>query len=383
MVQWLASMQRGVPTGEAADLPTVRADAAGCTDLEMLAVGALAPLRGLMRAEDYASVAATGRLADGTAFGLPIALPIEPEEAEAFARRGTDAIAVVGPDGLAYAVVEHAVVYAIDLLATCRGVFGTESVSHPGVRRMLTGPSLRLGGDVVLLRRPPLPMRERVLDPAEVRAARDARGWRTMVGFQTRNPVHRAHEYIQKVALETVDGLLLHPLVGPTQEEDLSAEVRMRAYDVLLAHYFPPDRVVLAAFPAAMRYAGPREALFHAVVRRNYGCTHFIVGRDHAGVGGFYDPFAAQRYVAEFAPELGVQILAFSPAFYCRRCGSMATERTCPHGPEAHVALSGTEVRRRLKSGEPLPDTFTRPEVATVLSTAGSRPTDTLSAESI
>ncbi len=357
-------------TDEARGLPGVRADLPTLTDLELLSVGALSPMSALIGADDHRSVTKTGRLLSGAPIGLPIALPISEPEAEALLRSGLDSLAVLGPDDETYAVIEHPEVYTIDPDETSQGVFGTTDPSHPGVSRLMSLPALRLSGEVTRLRRAPLAEREGVLDPGEVRALRDAHGWRTMVGFQTRNPVHRAHEYIQKVALESVDGLLLHPLVGETKADDLPQGLRMRAYRALLDRYYPTDRVLLSGFPASMRYAGPREALFHAVVRRNYGCTHFIVGRDHAGVGGFYGPLEAQAYVAGFGADLGITILAFAPAFYCRVCQSMATERTCPHEPSEHVSLSGTEVRQRLRAGEPLPAWFTRPEVAEVLKEA-------------
>jgi sulfate adenylyltransferase len=356
------------PEAVVAGLPAVRLGGAALADLELLAVGAYFPLRGFVSARDHAAVVETACLEDKSPFGLPIALAASAPEAAAASRRG--ACALVGEDGRVYGRLDEVEAYTVAPAPTAAALYGTCDPAHPGVARFLAQGPIRLSGRVTLLRRPPLPQRPAVLDPAEVRRLAGERGWRTVVAFQTRNPVHRAHEYIQKVALELVDGLLLHPLVGETREEDLPDGARMRAYRALLDHYYPPGRVLLAAYPAAMRYAGPREALLHARARRNYGCTHFIVGRDHAGVGGYYAPDAAQRLVAAHADRLGIAVLAFSPAFYCRRCDQMATERTCPHPAGDRLALSGTEVRRRLRAGEALPPEFTRPEVAVALAEA-------------
>jgi sulfate adenylyltransferase len=269
-------------------------------------------------------------------------------------------------DGVPIGILEPEEAFAAPPGVEAARVYGTEDVAHPGVAALCASGDHALAGRVLAFA--PDRVEPHDLTPRQVREQKALRGWRTMVGFQTRNPVHRAHEYLQKVAMETVDGLLLHPLIGETKSDDIPASTRMRCYEVLLHHYFPDGRAMLAANPAWMRYAGPREAVFHAVVRRNFGCTHFIVGRDHAGVGSYYDTYAAHRAFDQFTPaELGIEILRFEHAFWCRRCDNMASTRTCPHGSDQHAMLSGTRVRQLLAAGESLPSEFTRPEVADLL----------------
>ncbi len=355
---------------EASSLPAVRLNARQASDLTLIALGACSPLEGFMGRADYDGVVATMHLAGGLPWSIPVTLAVA--RAEAPAEGARVALRAEG-DGALLGVMqvrEVAPYTAADKAREAREVYRTEERQHPGVAAMYAQGDTLLAGPVEVLPPAPsdIPFGQYLLTPAQTRAAFAERGWRTIVGFQTRNPVHRAHEYIQKCALETVDGLLLHPLVGETKSDDIPADVRMRCYEALLAHYYPQDRVLLATNPAAMRYAGPREAIFHALIRKNYGCTHFIVGRDHAGVGNYYGTYDAQKLFDEFAPgELGITPLKFENSFYCRRCAGMASAKTCPHGAQDHVALSGTAVRAMLRRGELPPPEFSRPEVARIL----------------
>jgi sulfate adenylyltransferase/3'-phosphoadenosine 5'-phosphosulfate synthase len=369
----LDGAERDAALAEARSLPALRVDARVAADVLMLGSGALTPLRGFLGEDDYHAVVATGRLAGGAPLGVPVVLRADPDDAARLDRPG-ERVALVH-DGRPVGVLVVEEVFPAPTGPEARGVYGTEDEAHPGVAALRRSPGCALAGPVTAFAPPAGALGPYDLTPRQVREAKAARGWRTMVGFQTRNPVHRAHEYLQKVALEIVDGLLLHPLIGETKSDDIPAETRMRCYEELLAGYYPPDRTLLATNPAWMRYAGPREAVFHAVVRRNYGCTHFIVGRDHAGVGSYYDTYAAHRVFDDITPEaLGIQVLRFEHSFWCRTCGNMASTRTCPHPREQHATLSGTRVRELLREGQPLPVEFTRPEVAEVLRAAAAAP---------
>ena len=345
------------------------------SDLEMIAVGAFSPLTGFMGSQAYHTVLEDMRLPNGLAWTIPVTLPVSPEAAAdlsigqelALVERSNGA-----GEGRLLGVLELAEKFSYDKSAEAQAVYRTMEDKHPGVARLYGQGDVYLAGNVWLLDRPSFsvdqfPAARR--DPVETRRLFAERGWRRIVAFQTRNPIHRAHEYLQKVAMEMVDGLLLHPLVGETKDDDIPADVRMASYQAIIDDYYPKDRVLLSVYPAAMRYAGPREAIFHAIARQNYGCTHFIVGRDHAGVGKYYGSYDAHYIFDEFTQaELAITPLFFEHAFYCKKCQAVITSKTCPHGAADHLTLSGTQVRKMLEAGEELPHEFTRPEVGRILS---------------
>lgn len=341
------------------------------SDLEMIAAGALSPLEGFMGCTDFDSVLDKMRLRSGVVWSLPVVKSISAEERKSI-REGEEVVLCGTAE--AFAILKIDEIYPHDKKKHAEKAYGTLEETHPGVQRVFGMGDFLVAGRISVFEKP---RHTKFLDyrrgPAETRKIFETRGWRSVVAFQTRNPIHRAHEYLQKCALETVDGLLIHPLVGATKGDDVPAEVRMRCYEVLIEKYYQKERVLLSVFPAAMRYAGPREAIFHAIVRKNYGCTHFIVGRDHAGVSRpdgkpFYGPFDAQKIFDAFRPgEVGVTPLFFDNAFYCRACGSMASDKICPHNSRDRVIFSGSQVREMLRRGEVPPPEFTRPEVAQVL----------------
>lgn len=357
----------GVLTKKAASLSSIVLTTREISDLELIATGVFSPLEGFMGSADYNSVLKSMHLASGLSWSLPITLSVTVEGASSL-KEGTD-VALQDENGLALAIFHLEEKFTFNKEKEALAVYRTKDMSHPGVAYTYSQGDVLLGGKIDMLRRPAVQdFQEHRLTPAQTRKIFLEKGWHRIVAFQTRNPVHRAHEYIQKCAMEITDGLLLHPIVGATKEGDIPADVRMDCYKVLLEHYYPKDRTILAVFPAAMRYGGPKEAIFHAICRKNYGVTHFIVGRDHAGVGDFYGSYDAQNIFKEFGEgELGIQPLFFDHSFYCKRCIGMASAKTCSHDPSEHIALSGTKVREMLSNGIKPPPEFSRPEVAQIL----------------
>ncbi|GAA6621210.1 sulfate adenylyltransferase [Scytonema sp. NUACC26] len=351
-------------------LPRVQLDERAVSDLQMIAIGGFSPLTGFMNQEDYDRVVTEMRLANGSVWSIPVTLSVDEVVAASLEEGGL--IRLDNPEGEYIGVLELTQKYHYDKSLEAINVYRTNDPKHPGVEVLYNQGAINLAGDVWLLQRDPHPIFPIYqIDPIVSRQMFREKGWKTIVGFQTRNPIHRAHEYIQKCALETVDGLFLHPLVGATKEDDIPADVRMRCYEILLDRYYTKNSVILAINPSAMRYAGPREAIFHALIRKNYGCTHFIVGRDHAGVGNYYGTYDAQHIFDEFQPEeLGIIPMKFEHAFYCTRTQQMATSKTSPSSLEERIHLSGTKVREMLRRGELPPPEFSRPEVAAELARA-------------
>jgi sulfate adenylyltransferase len=354
---------------KAESLPAVRLTSRETSDLIMMAIGAFSPLTGFMGDKDYLGVVENMHLADGTLWPIPITLSVPKEQADLL-KTGAE-IALIddeSDDLMGTMVVEEK--YTYDKKHEAKNVFRTDDGAHPGVAKVYAQHDVLIAGPVKALSEGPYPVMygEHYARPAETRAIFSEKGWKTVAAFQTRNPIHRSHEYCTKIALEVSDGLLIHPLVGKLKGDDIPAETRMKCYEVLLKNYYPTDRVTMKVYPMEMRYGGPREAVLHAIFRQNFGCSHLIIGRDHAGVGNYYGPFDAQKIFDDIAPgELFIQPLKIDWTFWCHKCDGMASMKTCPHGKEDRVLISGTKLREMLSKGERPPKEFTRPEIADIL----------------
>lgn len=351
---------------KARTLPKISVDAYTAFDIDGIAKGMFSPLTGFMNEEETRNALDKMYLRPGIPWTIPVLLAVSQEEAD---RLDTGAeVAIEDDRGELAAILHLTEKFSIDKRELAEKVYRTTDEAHPGVARTYAIGPVFLAGSLDVLQAREVEFQEFNLTPAETRAAFEARGWKRVAAFQTRNPIHRAHEYLTKCALEICDGLLIHPLMGTTKSDDIPGDVRMACYKVLLEKYYPADHTMLSIMPVNMRYAGPREAIMHAIVRKNYGCTHFIVGRDHAGVGNYYGTYDAHYIFDEFdAKELGITPLFFDHTFFCRACGNMASIKTCPHGKDDHVFLSGTKVREMLSRGEAPPEEFTRHEVAEAL----------------
>jgi sulfate adenylyltransferase len=371
---YIPEQERQSALQAAHSLPKLILSERNLADLECIATGVYSPLEGFVSEQDYHAIVSDMRLRNGLAWSIPVTLQVEEAGSELY--KLDREIALMHPHGDCLAVMTLTSKYQPDQQREAQQVYRTSDSEHPGVKALFAEGSVYLGGRIQLIT--PMPYRdfsEFRLSPGMTRQIFEERQWRSIAAFQTRNPIHRAHEYITKIALELVDGLFINPLVGVTKSDDIPANVRMHCYQVLLEKYYPIDRVLLGVFPAAMRYAGPREAIMHAIARQNYGCTHFIVGRDHAGVGDYYGTYDAQQIFDEFTPEeLQISPLKFEHAFYCTRNQAMATAKTTPSKPEERIQLSGTKVRQMLREGQTPPAEFTRPEVADILVTSMRQP---------
>jgi sulfate adenylyltransferase len=353
----------------AAALPHVRLSSRETSDLVMMGIGAFTPLTGFMGHAEWQGVVDRMALPDGTFWPVPITLSADPAVADPIAL-GSEVALVDDETDAVMGLLTVREKYAIDKAHECARVFGTTDEQHPGVAKVMAQGAINLAGPVVVLSEGGYPERfpGLYLRPEETRARFRELGWERVTAFQTRNPMHRSHEHLVKIALEMSDGVLIHQILGKLKPGDIPAAVRVRAIDALVAHYFVPGTVIQAGYPMEMRYAGPREALLHAVVRQNFGCAHLIVGRDHAGVGNYYGPFDAQK-IFDTLPEGALELtpLKIDWTFYCTRCDGMASTRTCPHSPDDRVIISGTRLRQLLAAGEPVPDHFSRPEVLDIL----------------
>ncbi len=365
----VADNERGELMKKAETLPQVRLTSRETSDLIMLSMGAFSPLDGFMRQADYTNVVKNMHLENGLMWPIPITLSVPKEQADTIADRSEVAL-YDDESGELMGLMTVEEKYTYDKKEEAQHVFRTDDEAHPGVAKVYAQHDVLLGGPVKVFSELHYPQEFAgyYARPAETRAIFEEKGWTRIAGFQTRNPIHRSHEYVTKIAMEVTDGVLIHPLVGKLKAGDIPADVRMKCYEVLIDKYYVKENVVLKVYPMEMRYGGPREALLHAIFRQNFGCSHLIIGRDHAGVGSYYGPFDAQKIFDEIpADALHIQPLNIDWTFYCHKCEGMASMRTCPHGKEDRVLISGTKVREMLGNGEMPPQEFTRPEVGKIL----------------
>jgi len=350
-------------------LPKIHLSSRETSDLIMMAIGAFSPLDGFMGKDNYESVVENMHLLNGILWPIPITLSVTKKQAESLPLESEVAL-VDDESNETMGIMTIREKFTYDKINEAKKVFLTEDEAHPGVAKVYTQKEILLGGPLKALSEGPYPKiyGKKFGRPEETRKIFKKQGWSTVAAFQTRNPIHRSHEYCTKIALEVSDGIFIHPLVGKLKAGDIPADIRMKCYDILLEKYYPKDRVVLKVYPLEMRYGGPREALLHAVFRQNYGCSHLIIGRDHAGVGDYYGPFDAQKIFTEIENDaLYIKPLNIDWTFWCHKCDGMASMKTCPHGKEDRVLISGTKVRELLANGEMLPKEFSRPEVAEIL----------------
>lgn len=345
-------------------LPSITLKERYLNDCEMIGIGAYSPLNGFMSKDDALEVINNMQLRDGTLWPIPILLPTFDEKFMI-----NEKYELKDSQDRIIAIFEVEEIFNLDPIDYAKKVYGTTDENHPGVKVILEENGEYVSGKIQLINKP---LRNNIgedyyLEPKDTKKIFKEKGWKTVVAFQTRNPIHRAHEYIQKCALEFVDGLLVHPIVGETKKDDIPAEIRMKCYEVLIDNYYSKNNTLLSVMPAPMRYAGPREAILHAIIRQNYGCTHFIVGRDHAGVGDYYGTYEAQELVLKYSDRLEITTLPFEHAFYCQKCRNITSKKTCPHDSSHYIHLSGTQVRKMLKEGHRPPREFTREKVADVL----------------
>ncbi len=343
--------------------PSLEVDEDALMDVENIATGVFSPLKGFMVEEELLSVAHSMQLPDGTVWSIPILLQFKEKPPVS----AGDRVLLKDSQGVFRAVMDIKEIYKIDLPKIARLVWGTDSEEHPGVKHFYSKGEWCVGGEVWLLKEADIPFRNWILYPEDTRRIFEYRGWKTIVGFQTRNAPHRAHEYLQRLGLEIGDGLFINPVLGWKKSDDFSSETVLKAYELLINNYYPRSRVLLSGLATSMRYAGPREAVFHAIIRKNFGCTHFVVGRDHAGVGDFYDPYAAHRIFDSLPGDIGIEIIKVSAVFYCSLCECMASDKSCGHSKEHRIYVSMTEIRKAIRNGKLPPQYILRPDIAELL----------------